>query len=112
MTTINTSTAASPATTAQQKYGFAALGSGDFLKLMTTQLRQQDPFDPVDNKEMLAQMAQFTQLSGITDMGATLKTIADKLDAVIAAQQAAATSLASLIVPPAATTALTPTNTV
>jgi flagellar hook assembly protein FlgD len=46
-----------------QKTGFAALGQGDFLKLMTAQLQQQDPFAPVDNKEMLAQMAQFSALA-------------------------------------------------
>jgi flagellar basal-body rod modification protein FlgD len=66
------------------KAGFAALGAGDFLKLMTAQLQQQDPFSPMDNKEMLAQMAQFSSLSGVTEMGDTLKQIASKLDAVLA----------------------------
>lgn len=74
------------------KAGFAALGAGDFLKLMTTQLQQQDPFSPMDNKEMLAQMAQFSSLSGITEMGDTLKAIATKLDAVLTQQAAAATA--------------------
>jgi len=55
------------------------LGQADFLKLMTAQLQNQDPFAPVDNTQMVAQMAQFSQLSGITDMNSTLKTIADKL---------------------------------
>ena len=61
--------------------GQATLGQSDFLKLMTTQLSLQDPFDPVDNKEMIAQMAQFSSLSGINEMSATLKTIAARLDA-------------------------------
>ena len=43
---------------------FAELGQGDFLKLLTVQMQQQDPFEPVDNKEMLAQMAQFSALAG------------------------------------------------
>ncbi len=56
---------------------------------MTAQLSQQDPTDPVDNKEMLAQLAQFSSLSATSESGSTLKAIAEKLDAVIAAQQAA-----------------------
>ena len=64
--------------------GFAALGQGDFLKLMTEQLKLQDPFAPVDNKEMLAQMAQFSSLAGISTVNDTLKAISTKLDAVLA----------------------------
>src|SRR3982751_3605396 len=64
----NVSTAASP-----------TLGQADFLKLMTAQLQNQDPFNPVDNTQMVAQMAQFSSLSGITEMSSTLKTIAAKL---------------------------------
>ena len=56
---------------------------------MTKQLTMQDPFAPVDQKEMLAQMAQFSSLAGTTEMGATLQDIADKLDAILAAQTAA-----------------------
>ncbi len=75
-----------------EKTGFSALGQRDFIKLMTTQLQQQDPFEPLDNKEMLAQMAQFSSLAGINDVNQTLKTISDKLEAVLAAQAAAKTS--------------------
>jgi flagellar basal-body rod modification protein FlgD len=55
------------------------LGQADFLKLMTAQLQNQDPFNPVDNTQMVAQMAQFSSLSGITEMSTTLKSIAAKL---------------------------------
>lgn len=47
-----------------------------FLRLMTTQLKFQDPFDPVDNQAMVAQMAQFSQVAGISEMNASLKAIA------------------------------------
>jgi flagellar basal-body rod modification protein FlgD len=57
------------------------LGQADFLKLMTAQMRNQDPFDPVDNTQMVAQMAQFSSLAGITEMSSTLKAIAAKLGA-------------------------------
>ncbi|MBM0171169.1 flagellar hook capping FlgD N-terminal domain-containing protein [Altererythrobacter sp. C41] len=79
-------TAAGTATTGRD---YATLGQADFLRLLTVQVQQQDPFDPVDNKEMLAQMAQFSSLSGITEMNATLQQIAEKLDALAAAQAAA-----------------------
>ncbi|MES2753277.1 MAG: flagellar hook capping FlgD N-terminal domain-containing protein [Pseudomonadota bacterium] len=55
------------------------LGQQDFLKLMTAQLKNQDPFDPVDNTQMVAQMAQFSSLAGISEMNTTLKAIAGKL---------------------------------
>lgn len=97
MTTVNTtSTAATSAAKtsgkAPAKAGFSGMGTADFIKLMTTQMQQQDPFNPMDNKDMLAQMAQFSALSATTDMGTTLKDIAAKLDAVLAAQQAAKTT--------------------
>ena len=55
------------------------LGQSDFLKLMTTQLQNQDPFAPMENAEFIAQMAQFSTVTGITDMGTELKGIAEQL---------------------------------
>ena len=55
------------------------LGQSDFLKLMTTQLQNQDPFAPMENAEFIAQMAQFSTVTGITDMGSELKGIAEQL---------------------------------
>ena len=86
--TIAAINAASAPDATPAKSGFAALGQGDFLKLMTEQLKLQDPFAPVDNKEMLAQMAQFSSLAGISTINDTLKAISTKLDAVLAAKPA------------------------
>lgn len=55
------------------------LGQNDFLKLMTAQLKNQDPFAPVDNTQMVAQMAQFSSLAGISEMNTTLQAIAARL---------------------------------
>ena len=73
-----TRTATTPAV---QASATTTLGQGDFLKLMTAQLQNQDPFDPVDNTQMVAQMAQFSSLAGISEMSTTLKAIAEKLGA-------------------------------
>ena len=55
------------------------LGQSDFLKLMTTQLQNQDPFAPMENAEFIEQMAQFSTVTGITDMNNELKGIAEQL---------------------------------
>ena len=55
------------------------LGQEDFLKLMTTQLQNQDPFAPMENGEFIAQMAQFSTVTGITSMDESLKDVAAKL---------------------------------
>jgi flagellar basal-body rod modification protein FlgD len=52
-----------------------------FLKLLTTQLKTQDPTQPVDNTQMLAQLAQFSSVSGIAEMNASLKAMASDISA-------------------------------
>ena len=58
-----------------------AMGQADFLRLMTAQLSQQDPFNPVDNQQMVAQMAQFSSLAGISETNTTLQKISEQLTA-------------------------------
>jgi len=65
----------------QPKGSANQMGQSDFLRLMTAQLSQQDPFNPVDNQQMVAQMAQFSSLAGITETNTTLQTISDQLTA-------------------------------
>jgi flagellar basal-body rod modification protein FlgD len=40
----------------------ASIGQDDFLRIMLTQLRFQDPLKPVDNEQFVAQLAQFSAL--------------------------------------------------
>lgn len=98
--TVTSVTNPSPSTASANiganKTSLSSLNQGDFLKLMTTQMQQQDPFDPVDQKEMLAQMAQFSSLAGTTEMGETLKTISGQLDTLAEAQKSTADAVAAL----------------
>jgi len=69
-TAVSATSAASSATsvtsgTTAPKTGFASLGAGDFIKMLS------------------AQLAQFTSLSATTSMGSTLTQIAGKLDTMI-----------------------------
>jgi flagellar basal-body rod modification protein FlgD len=60
------------------------LDQADFLALMTAQLKNQDPTKPVDNTEYVAQMAQFSTLSGVTETNRNLSEIIARLDALVA----------------------------
>lgn len=44
------------------------LGQDEFLELMTTQLSNQDPFEPMDNGEFMGQIAQFGAVDGINNL--------------------------------------------
>lgn len=46
-----------------------------FLKLLTTQLKNQDPLNPMDNAQTTSQLAQISTVDGITQLNATLKTL-------------------------------------
>jgi flagellar basal-body rod modification protein FlgD len=48
----------------------------DFLKLMTTQLKNQDPFKPMESGEFLGQIAQFGAVSGIEGLQKSFNALA------------------------------------
>ena len=50
----------------------STLGQEDFLKLLMTQLQNQDPMEPMDNGEFMGQMAQFSTVQGVTEMGESI----------------------------------------
>lgn len=49
-----------------------SLGKDDFLNLLITQLTHQDPLDPTDDTEFIAQMAQFSTLEQITNVASSM----------------------------------------
>lgn len=55
------------------------LGQSEFLKLMTTQLSSQDPLEPMDNGAFIGQMAQFSTVSGMEKLIASVDALASSL---------------------------------
>jgi flagellar basal-body rod modification protein FlgD len=64
---------------AQTRKSASSLGIEDFLTLMTTQLKNQDPMKPLEGTEFVAQLAQFGAVSGIQNMQASIESLASSL---------------------------------
>lgn len=59
----------------------STLGQEDLFKILLTELSFQDPLEPMDNKDFIAQLAQFTNLEQTRQFN-------DKLDALLTVQSA------------------------
>jgi flagellar basal-body rod modification protein FlgD len=66
------------------KAGQSGLDRDDFLKLLITQLQHQDPTSPVEDKDFIAQMAQFSSLEQMTNMSTGFQ----KLSGLLASTEA------------------------
>lgn len=55
------------------------LGQEDFLNLMITQLKNQDPFKPLESGEFLGQLAQFGTVSGLAELKTSFEALASSL---------------------------------
>ena len=59
--------------------------SGDrFLKLLVTQLQNQDPMNPMDNAQLTTQMAQINTVAGIEKLNGSISAMSDKLSTQLA----------------------------
>lgn len=75
---------------AKTKSAEAAMGKDAFLKLLVTQLENQDPLNPTDNTEFVAQLAQFSSLEGIQNLNTSLGDMKGSMNAL---QEFGSTSL-------------------
>jgi flagellar basal-body rod modification protein FlgD len=60
--------------------GQTTLGENDFLKLLTTQLQNQDPLQPMSDTDFIAQMATFSQLSAQTTLNTNFSSYSQTQD--------------------------------
>ncbi|QQK78320.1 flagellar hook assembly protein FlgD [Salicibibacter cibarius] len=65
----------------------AMLGKDDFLTILIAQLQNQDPLDPMDDREFIAQMAQFSSLEQMTNMNEAMQRFVDRQEGSALVQQ-------------------------
>src|SRR4051794_41071433 len=70
-TTSTSSTNGTSSTSARQNPN-SILGKDDFLRLLVTQLKYQDPLKPTDQSQFMSQMAQFSTVEGISNLGKSI----------------------------------------
>lgn len=69
---IDTSTAGAVAGTAKKDSNPNSMDKDMFLKLLVTQMQYQNPLEPTDNQEYMAQLAQFSTLEEMQNLGSTI----------------------------------------
>ncbi|MBF7144597.1 MULTISPECIES: flagellar hook assembly protein FlgD [Pseudomonas] len=63
-------------TSTTSKTGTQTMGKDTFLQLLVTQMKNQNPLDPQDNSEFVAQLAQFSSVEGINNLNDTVSGLA------------------------------------
>lgn len=66
-------TASSGSSVSNSSESGSTLGKDAFLQLLVTQMKYQDPLDPQDNSEYIAQLATFSQLEELQNMSNTMQ---------------------------------------
>ncbi|MEX2415314.1 MAG: flagellar hook capping FlgD N-terminal domain-containing protein [Paenibacillaceae bacterium] len=56
-----------------------SLGKDEFLKILVAQIKNQDPMKPLEDKEFIAQMAQFTSVEQLMNMSTELKELKNSI---------------------------------
>jgi flagellar basal-body rod modification protein FlgD len=82
--------------------GGATLGGTDFLTLMLAQLQNQDPTSPVDSNTFLTQLAQLSEVQGITSLNTSFSALSSSLSSNQAMQASSLLGHQALVTSPTA----------
>ncbi len=79
--TIDVNSSGSTGTTKTTRTPSAELGKDDFLKLLTVQLQNQDPMNPMENTEYISQMSSFSSLEQMLNMNKNIEKLVSTFSA-------------------------------
>lgn len=68
--------------TTENDINIESLGKNDFMELLLAQMKNQDPLNPTDNTEFVAQLAQFSSLEQMTNMNKNLESMLQSNEAI------------------------------
>ncbi len=72
---LGTDSSSSTSSSSTSSSSTSSLGLDAFLQLLVTQLEYQDPLDPMDDKEFVAELAQFSSLEQLTEINTGIDTL-------------------------------------
>jgi flagellar hook assembly protein FlgD len=75
--------------------GQKKLGKQDFLTLLVTQLKYQDPLQPTENTEFVAQLAQFSNLEGTQNINTSIEDLGKQITDMVGNQAGSATTISN-----------------
>jgi len=85
VSSLLSSSSSSSSTSSTSSSSTSSLGQDAFLQLLVTQLEYQDPLDPMDDKDFVAELAQFSSLEQLTEINSgidDLKTIGEEQEMI------------------------------
>lgn len=71
------------------------MGKQDFLNLLVTQLRYQDPLQPTENTEFVAQLAQFSNLEGTQNINTSIEDLGKQITSLVGNQKSSSDAISN-----------------
>ena len=75
LSSLYTTSTSTNTSTSTSKSGTSGLGETDFLNLLISQLKNQDPLNPISNTDFISQMANFSSLQQMTSVNTNLTSL-------------------------------------